>query len=47
MFGTYTSMFEWPANKGTVEKQGSSNKEVQKKIDRKTFILDKTDQLNI
>ena len=28
---------------GTVEKQGSSNKEVQKKIDRKTFILTRQD----
>ena len=31
---------------GTVEKQGSSNKEVQKKIDRKTFILIRQDQLH-
>ncbi len=31
---------------GTVEKQGSSNKEVQKKIDRKSVHLIRQDQLH-
>ena len=41
MFGTYTSMFECLQTRNC-RKQGSSNKEVQKKIDRKNIHFDKT-----
>ena len=39
MFGTYTSMFLSACKQGTVEKQGSSNKEVQeeKSIEKHSF----------